>query len=158
MFLLVVAFGCSRSPQKTAEQNVIEYIKSKNAIGYVSVSFGKIDTVWTSASDSEVFKKYQNLKRDFDNCHEQYAHADSFDKLQRAQLELDSLSVLLAEIRLQLEQARESFVPRVKNLSIGHVYKISDEFGSALEIKDVYLLDPETLKVTELKYRYRNNY
>lgn len=148
------AIACGEpTQQEVAEKNVQEYIKSKleQPEAYKPVSFGVIDTVWTTIDEQKAYKDYQFAGKEVDR------YNDLFNQFSDPEVQRDIISKMdknvneMNRLKPVVDSLIEHFKPEIKHLTLGHTFKGINGFGMETEDKATFRLNPVTLEVTGIE-------
>jgi|GEM_PF-5330496 hypothetical protein len=148
------AISCGKpTQQEVAEKNVQEYIKSKleQPEAYKPVSFGIIDTVWTTIEEQNVYKDYCFAKEQL-KCYNDLFNQSSLPDVRRTTLEIiKDWEEMTEQLQPSVDSLIKNFKPEIEYLTLEHIFKNIGDSGMEIENKATFRLNPVTLKVTGME-------
>lgn len=138
--------SCANSPEKQAKQLIEDYIttNANNPDTYESVSFGSLDSTFSSYYASDRFKE---LDKQAD------AQGKLFDKYMKEN-KLDSAEIYLNE-KQRLTELITSEAEAYKGEHFGwkmkHTYRAANNLGAIIIADNTFYFDKEITKITDVK-------
>jgi hypothetical protein len=149
LFFIIVVFttiGCSVTPEKKAQKIIKEYLKENldNWNSYESVSFGKLDSLFSKITDDE---KYVKITSDILQWSQDYNYVDNYmngkvayydkQEFHKGLRAADSIKKYLP-IHDSLEN---NFRPKHIGWKMPHSYRSTNPIGAIIIHKDTFYFD-----------------
>lgn len=158
IILFISAFlllSCSSSPHKIMEKKVTKLVKDNidDPKSYESVSFSKIDTIWTNFDDSpqgkDIAEKYHDATFNLHN-NELYLNDDEAKKIYPNAIFADSIVYyqhLSDSLKPIYDKQLSDFIEEPKLFYIKHIFRANNKFGALIK-DDITVYFDKDLNIT----------
>jgi len=137
--LISLIVSCDQSPKRKAETSIKKYLTEHmhDPRSYEPVSFEKIDSNFSSFSDTERYKQLDQLYK------ASRFNTNSAVPLEKRMAEMDSLRNLI-------EKERSAFKGKFEGFTIVHNFRAKNKMGALILTSQEFKLDPQ-FKITKMK-------
>lgn len=163
LFLLMtlgLVIGCT-SPEKEAQKLITKHLQEtlNDWSSYESVSFGDLDSAYTSIYEDSIFQKnaitvqkYLELAKKYNTKADVYSDYPSL---------MSEALMYLAKAKLYIDSAKSyqdkgnsmiaSFCPAFKGYSVTHTYRANNTIGAKVITKEIYTFNPEITEIVNIE-------